>query len=43
MMWKNLWCSAIEREVQSKKVKDKQIKDESSYSIFLRAQVTLFR
>ena len=43
MMCKNLWCSAFEREVQSQKVKEKQIKDEISYGIFLRAQVTLFR
>ena len=43
MMCKKLCSSAFEREVQSKKVKQKQIKDEGSYSIFLRAQVTLFR
>ena len=43
MMCKNLWCSAFELEVQTKEVEERHIKDESSYSIFLRAQVTLFR
>ena len=42
MMCKKLCSLTFEREIQSKKVKKKQIRDESSYSIFLRAQVTLF-